>query len=375
MGWQNIARFSVYKGEIRQPRSWALKLWKLLPLRFFSWERIFRLLALASLCLMAAMAYYFWCDLYALFTGGLTSWDDARGLGLFIGGIIAPFVTFLGLDLASQRVRGQDRQTNELQKQNLAHDEEKPITRLCQALDLIEQDAETKRIVGLALLRQPGLSIERATLDAAYSALESFTLRKSGGPQKITKDRWKSLEASEAFKSFLYLSNLRSEVGLTRSRVRRGYFGSIRVENLNINAQVTFSLCDFSKARFYQSNITSIRFAFCNFSQAKFEKFSFKGVAFWGCNISDTEFEEGDAVEFSTLLRNCWYFADSSPIVPHGTLLPVPCVEDENQPLGRRQMTVEDARQNAYEALVPQYSKNGDLTGMLYETDEDGFHF
>lgn len=367
------------------------------------WRRPFFMLALISLCLTAAMAYYFWCDLYALFIGGLTSWDDARGLGLFIGGIIAPFVTFLGLDLASQRVRGQDRQTNELQKQNLAHDEEKPITRLCRALELIEQDAETKRIVGLALFRQPSLANERSTLEAAVSALKSFTKKKSDQPhglrelsslsgKEIGNSRWGRLEASEALKSFLYLADLRTQIGgLSPSALASAYFQQISVEGIKFKCHAVLFRCNFKKAEFTRVEFSDVRFSGCNFSESRFSACSFRSLAFARCNLSEADFSSASFdivifnncnvsgttfgsypdIELSELLKRCFYFGNNPPNVPSGTLLPIPHIEDENIPVGHRKMVEKEIKGIGDGRLVAEYHRNGQIIGMRFTEVQD----
>ena len=327
--------------------------------------------------LICGLAFYFWCDLFLLFTGGLSSWDDARGLGIFIGGIIAPIVTFLGLDLASQRIRGQDRQTHELQKQNLAHDEEKPITRLCQALDLIEQDAKTKRIVGLALLRQPDLSKEQSNLEAAQSALKSFieekgTINENDEDGEPKDSLWDELESTEAFKSLLYLFNLSIKTGRkTWNILSKANFNWIKIDNHTVEVNLLLFDCTFINARFSNISFSTFEFFFCDFSEAQFQDFSFDRVKFVGCNFSGTVFQTDHAHDFESLLNACWYFISDPPTVPNGTLLPIPHIKDNEHQVEGRKISSEEAKSLNHPDLTPRYNNNGEFVGMLFEKSKD----
>ena len=71
-----------------------------------------------SIFVIALVGLLFWRDLIWLIGSGIASWEDARSIGLFIGGTLTPIVTFLTLHLSDARLREKKKQND---NEALAH--------------------------------------------------------------------------------------------------------------------------------------------------------------------------------------------------------------------------------------------------------------
>lgn len=318
-------------------------------------------------------------DLIELMKKGIESWSDARGLGFFLGGVVAPFVTFMGLHLSSTKLIEQNKQTKELQKQNSIRDVEHTISQLSQALALISESSSTNRIFGLALFRQPGLASNRSLLEASHSALRDFAeLHHDNETAGLTvvdpsmtgpRHHWQRLEASEALHSFLFLSSLRfkiSESSPTYARLDAVNFARPILERVNFRPGAEFRECSFHWAQFFNLNLETINFESCDFSSARFIDCKFTAVSFKNCEISSLVTNSEDKDLYTDLCSSCLFLADKPPHVPVGTLLPVPDVEDKRNNVARRKMTIKEARGWEDPRLAPKFDESGELLGMEY---------
>lgn len=299
-------------------------------------EQFFLGMAIVFGCLTIALGIFFFGDLWCLFQSGLTSWDDARGLGFFIGGTIAPFVTFMGLHLSSQRVQGQDRQTEEMQKQNLATERGSSFTLLAQALDLVDQQAEAKRIAGLALLRQPKFQKDFALIEPALAALTAFSELHSASKQTTELSlNWNRLEASEALKSFLYLSGVRDQQNSYQgsfARLTDVDFSKILIDGFSVEAGAEIQSCDFRQSQFIDVEVDGVLFIKCDLTNARFVGVEFHQVGFIDCDISGLVANLDTDIDYSSLFSGCKYLLDRHPFLPLGTELPIPDILETDEP-------------------------------------------
>jgi len=341
------------------------------------------LAAWASTILVILLGLLFSKDLICLMGSGINTWEDARGVGLFIGGVIASPIAFLSLHLGDRRIQEQERQNGQLIRQNESQNYETSISKLAQAFDLIDQKSEPKRILGLALLRQSELKNDRARLDATLSALRAFIERhaKPYIASKIssTKDepetlKWNKPESSEALHSLLFLSSLRfvsSHAMSTAPRIQNVDFGRPLLERASFTPGAWFQNCSFRGAQFLSVKLDHLVFQDCDFSSARLMDCQLTKVEFKGCGISSLVAisdnpESNDPKLYTSLLSDCTYLADKPPHVPVGTLLPVPYVMDEKNNVPCRKMTSNEARRWGDPRFIPKFNESGELLGMEY---------
>ena len=137
---------------------------------------------------------------------GIKDWEDARGLGLFIGGTVAPPITFLGLHLSDKRLA-------ETKQQNANETINNFRAMLSQAIDDLDHDTQSKRIFGLISLQQTFFESHPKLLDTAFFAITSYVRRNiafSGDMDRDTtpaRSLWGGAEPAQAMQSFFMLHN------------------------------------------------------------------------------------------------------------------------------------------------------------------------
>ena len=326
-------------------------------------ENFFYYMAIIIGILTVTLVCWLSSDVVKLLKSGLTNWNDARGLGFLLGGVVAPFVTFMGLHLSSGSLREQE-------KQNVTNEAQNSIAHLERALHLIDQDADTKRIVGLALLRESDFGRNRVIVESALSALREYSERHKVnfeyGEQEIEWARW---EASEAFKSFLALCESRENLTGKPTiwpRLDNVNFRRILITDAASSVGAMFRNCSFQSAQFIATSLKYSRFEHCSFVSTRLTRCSFYQVQFNMCEISNLYFKAETKKDCSSLFSNCTYLADKPPHVPVGTLLPVPDVMDLKIHVPRRKMTSNEAHRWGDPRFIPKFDESGKLLGMEY---------
>ena len=331
-------------------------------------------MAIISLWVICGLGLLFWNDLICLMTGGISSWEDARGVGLFIGGTVAPVVTFLGLHLSSNRLIEDQKQTSELRKQNDAREAENAIVILEKALDLIAHESESKRITGLALMRQQGLTKDIALSDATLSALIAFAeLHKHpkkeefsprDGKMITTSRYWFRQESSEALKSFLHLSNRKFEANPQSAmftRLDNVDFAKPNIFNFEAAAFAEIRFCNFHWMQAINTRLTDINFFHCDFSSSRFDSCTLDRVVFENCDISNLAFFHNNSADVTELFKQCYWSLEHMPFVPIGTILPIPHIERENR---LSPMTETEARAWSNRHLAAEFDSEDNFIGM-----------
>ena len=311
--------------------------------------------------------YRFRGDLGTLMENGLKSWDDARAFGLFVGGLAAPLIAAVGFWLAHARLKNAEQQTEIQIQDNL-------FTTISKSFESMESGETTKRILGLATLRQSAFSNYISLLEAAVSALISYCeLRRyntvgSDGPS-MEPYKWDRPEKSEAFASIAYLTTLIRENKTSliyKSQIRNVDFKSINTPRGGSLCNIEIDTCNFSQAQFLDLNLVGVAFSNCQMYRARFNNMTFNNSTLSGCEISEAMFFDCHHENFTNLLSTCKYLANKPPMVPVGTILPIPDVENPDMGIHRRRIEPAEARNWRDRRLVAIFDENDELIGMEY---------
>ena len=305
-------------------------------------------MVLVSVGFVLSIFIYYWCDLTSLATAGITSWDDLRSLGLFVGGTVAPIVAFLGLHLSTGKLHEEKKQTT-LQTASSVQQ------RYVDAVGLLSGQENHQKFSGITALRDPDIARNDTLMNAASSTLTSF-IRTYGRPmarnQGTDTDTDRIEMVQEAFNTWFFLEREHVKaLGEGKQRQTRLIFKNLNLPSIRFARDlpirlIKFEHCDFSNMECFGPKLDCVSFDHCTLTSAEFFSSELVGCEFTRNTIDSAGFQNIRSEDKSRLLLHSiklikanFYFAETPPKLEVGMRLNTPVKEDGEL------MTAGEARQ------------------------------
>lgn len=334
------------------------------------------LMSYFSLLLIVLLGWLFSHDLIYLLKGGIKTWEDARGVGLFIGGVVASPIAFLSLHVGDSRLREQEKQT-------ALHRETGLQQRYVDAVRLLSEAQPYQRTAGVTALRDRDIANNQTLMTSAATTLEAFIQEQGLGIQGEYSAlvRRRVSEVREAMKTLFFLED--------RSGKPQGYrdrpidFAGLVLPHFNGNfmpplTNVNFKNCDLSDCSFFCTEFRHVIFENCGLENATFnvpKGFGLRAGPF-GSDISGATFIIRKNVRdaYKPKYLSCRYNKYKPPIVHSGAKLPPPSLTDRLRMVGEQYMTRQEAEafwsQPGNDKYRPR-DQDGNLIEIVYPDEQD----